>query len=149
MTVASIIQTFTSFIPGLRLIDGGDLLSMANQLMSAKSGIVAHSGGTQAAATPLIANFNSVDTVAADNDSVMLPPAIPGVDVNIYNNSAHTLAVFGVPSNPNSATGAGDTIAAHNSNAQQPTATGVTQATTLTATYVCYTAGQWKQTLSA
>jgi hypothetical protein len=42
-------------------------------------------------------------------------------------------------------TGVGDTIAAIANNTQQPTATGVTQATAVQTDYTCYVAGQWKQ----
>ena len=107
---------------------------------------MALAGGGQAGATLLVAALNRVDTVASGSDSVMLPQAIPGRQVTVYNNSANTLAVFGIPDNP--VTGAGDTIAARNSNTQQPTATGITIATTLASVFMCYTAGQWKEFLS-
>ena len=148
MNASTILGLFQSFIPGFRLIDGGDLAALAAQSFSSKAGLIALAGGGQAGATPLPAALNSVDTVASDSDSVMLPLALPGAVISVYNNSAHTLAVFGQPANPNNTASAGDTIAAHNSNAQQPTATGVTQATTLVATYVCYATGKWKQFLS-
>ncbi len=146
MALASISGLFTSFIQGFRLIDGGDLLAMVQQLFSNKTGIVALAGGGQVGATPLPASFNQVDTCVTNSDSVMLPLALPGAQIAVLNATGQTLAVFGQPNNP--ATGVGDTIASHNSNVQQPTATGVTQATTLAADYQCYKLGQWKQNLS-
>lgn len=145
MKLSAIQDLFKSFTPGRQLIDGSDLQQLSQQLFSYANGIVAHAGGTQAAATNLTAANNEVTVCASDNDSVALPPAIPGSTVYINNNTGHTLAVYGQASNEN--TGAGDTIAAHNSNTQQPTATGVTQATTVPGIYKCTTAGQWKQFL--
>lgn len=143
--LSSILQLFPSFQPGARLVDGGELQLLANQLFSSTTGIIAKSGGGQSLATPLTAMWNRVDTAGA-SDSVMLPQAIPGSEVVVYNNTANTLAVFGQPTNP--VTGVGDTIAAAANNTQQATATGVTQATAKVAKYECYQAGQWKQMLS-
>lgn len=145
--VSSILGLFPSFTPGARLVDGGELQQMANELFSTETGIVAGAGGTQALARPLIAAYNRVDTVASASDSVKLPQAIPGRRITITNNTATLLAIFGIPNNP--VTGAGDTIAASNSNTYQPTATGITLATTLTADFICFTAGQWKEFLTA
>lgn len=143
--VAQITDLFQSFIPGQRLVDGGDLQTMANLQFSAKSGIVAFAGGGQASATPLTAAVNSVDTVVTNNDSVMLPLAIPGRSVTIINNTGQTLAVFGQVTNPNVTNAPGDTIAASGSNTQQATATGVTQLTAVVGFYNCAIAGQWRQ----
>ena len=141
----SLIAQFTSFLPGPRLIDGSDLANLVNGQYSTATGLVAAAGGGQANALQLTAHYNKVVTVATTNDSVKLPLAIPGSEVWINNAGANTLAVFGASSNPNSATGAGDTISATNSVTQQPTTTGVTQATTKLCVYICTEAGQWKQ----
>lgn len=122
------------FAPGFALQDGSKLNAATGS--SWMAGIVAHSGGTQAAAFGLTAFLNEIDTVAADNDSVKLPPAEPGTEVIINNNGAHTLAVYGAGA---------DTIAAQGSTAQQPAATGVTQTTGVSTNYICTTPGQWKQ----
>lgn len=141
--LAAILDLFPSFQPGERLVNGGELQQQANLLFSAKTGITALAGGGQAGATVLGARFNRVDTCVTNSDSVMLPQAVPGRKCYVYNNTGQTLAVFGQAQNPN--TGVGDTVAAFNSNTQQPTATGVTQATTIERPYTCYVAGQWKQ----
>lgn len=144
---SSILQLFTSFQPGPRLIDGSDLQTQANFLFSAQTGIIAAARGGQANATPLQAAYNRIDTVATASDSVQLPQAIPGLQVTVKNNTATLLAIFGIPLNP--VTGVGDTIASSQSNTQQPTATGITLATTLTADFICFTAGQWQEVLTA
>lgn len=145
MTIlASVLAYFPSFQRGSRLVDGGDLLDMAQRIFGVTTGITALAGGGQDGATQLNLGINRVDTVASGSDSVMLPPAVPGTTVTIYNNSANTLAVFGQGANMGGAA-AGDTIAATNSNTQQATGTGVTQASTSVMDYVCMVAGEWKQ----
>lgn len=147
MKLASLLGLFPSFIPGSRLVDGGELLALANELFGAATGITAYAGGGQANATNLTKKYNEVTVCATNSDSVKLPLAIPGREIVIYNQSANTLAVFGKATNPN--TGVGDTIAAAASTAQAATGTGVTQATAIIARYSCIVAGKWKQSLSA
>ena len=134
------VLTQFQFQPGLALQDGNALQQLVNQEFGVLAGIVALAGGGQAGATQLNAAFNIVETVATASDSVMLPPANVGASCYVYNATAATLAIFGQ---------VGDTIATSQSNTQQATATGITQATTLTALYICFKAGQWKQFLTA
>jgi hypothetical protein len=144
---STVLGFFLSFIPGSRLVDGGELQTEANLLFSTASGLTAHSGGTQAPALPLTAAINEVSVVGAGNDSVMLPIALPGMRVIIINDTAATsMQVYGQTLNPN--TGVGDTIAAHNSQTQAATATGVAQAGATIAEYWCFAAGKWKQFLT-
>lgn len=145
MALSSLLARYLSFQAGSRLIDGGELSQFASSLQTATSGYTAYAGGGQTNATQLKLGFNIVETVASSSDSVKLPLAVPGSVCVVYNASATTLAVFGQASNPNSATNAGDTIAALADNTQQATATGVTQATATCVTYTCFKAGQWKQ----
>src|ERR1700743_476527 len=80
------------------LQDGRWLLGLASGLnRSYQNGITAHSGGTKAAAFQLPANVAQfeVDTVAADNDSVLLPAAKTGQSVAVFNNGGHILAIYG------------------------------------------------------
>lgn len=72
-----------------------DAITSTNQVGTA-SGITAHSGGGQTLATKLSqsAPLVQVDTVAADHDSVLLPPAIPGANFVVVNNGAHILDVY-------------------------------------------------------
>jgi hypothetical protein len=148
MTISSIVSLFQSFIPGKRLIDGSDLLTMAKLQFSYKSGIVALAGGGQAGATPLPAFINEVSTVVTNADSVMLPAGIPGLAVVVINDGASTLQVYGVPANPNNG-GTGDTIAPNTSVAQAATGTGVSQATVKASIYYCFAPGKWKQLTTA
>lgn len=148
MSLFALIDQFTSFIQGPRLVDGGECLTLAKMVCGSASGIVAHAGGGQASATPLSAALNEVDTCASDADSVMLPLAIPGATCFVNNNTAHSLQVFGNPSNPNNGA-VGDTIAPNNSTVQAATGIGVSQATAVPAWYICTKLGQWKQSISA
>lgn len=144
MPAPTIVALFQSFTAGKQLVDAGDLAALVNKLFSSATGLIATPGGTQAAALPLTATWNELDTVTTNSDSVMLPIALPGNFIYINNSTGQTLAVFGQLANSQNSN-AGDTIAAHNSNTQQATATGVTQLTTVPALYVCTTLGQWKQ----
>jgi hypothetical protein len=91
-------------------------------------GIVAHSGGGQAAATPLTARINHVGTVAAAGDSVALMPAKAGLMQTVIVQAANAPQVFG--------TGA-DTVNG------AAAATGISQAAGTTVTYHCPQAGLW------
>jgi len=142
-TIASVKYLFQSFIPGFRLVDGGELSQFVDLMTSVSTGITAHAGGGQTGATVLPSAFNSVDTCASDNDSTALPQAIPGKVVWVKNNTAHTLAVFGIVFNP--VTGVGDTIVPAGSNTAAATGTGVTQATAKIDAYICLVAGVWQQ----
>lgn len=147
MNIASYLQFFPSFIPGKRLIDGSDLLTLVNLEMKPVKGLTALAGGGQTGATLLTGAINEVATVASGNDSVMLPLAIPGVTVWVINDSsANSMQVFGQPSNPANG-GAGDTIAPANSVTQAATGTGVGHAATNLGVYVCFALGKWKQGL--
>lgn len=140
----SLIDQFSSFVAGLRLVDGGELLVLASYVTRARNGIIANAGGGQANATRLGHGVNSVDTVASGADSVMLPPAIPGAACRILNNTATAMQVFGVPSNLSNG-GAGDTIAIQGSGSYVATGTGVSHAANSIALYACSTLGQWKR----
>lgn len=140
----SLLAGFTSFQPGLRLIDGTDCYNDAYWQYSYATGITANPGTTQATGTKLTRAINEIATSVA-NGSIQLPVAVPGMQITVINETGQTLNVFGAPSNPLNANSAGDVIAANNSNTYQPTATGVTHANTTAFTYVCWIAGKWKQ----
>lgn len=153
--VSSILSLFTSFIPGSRLVDGGDLQTLAKLLFSTADGLTAHAGGGQANALPLTAALNNVTTVASGNDSVALPLAIPGQFVVLSNNAAaNSMQVYGNPTNPNNpspTTGApqSDVIIAHNSSSAAAAGTGVAHAASTMGIYACTKLGVWKQMLSS
>lgn len=81
--------------PGLQ--DGVWLNALSNgQNRSTVSGLVAHAGGTQAAALQIPAAIAMVGfgTVATTNDSAKLPFALAGTMIMVRNAGAQTLAVY-------------------------------------------------------
>lgn len=142
---ASVLQMLSSFVPGLRLIDGSDLQTQAKMLFQTVAGITALAGGGLTGAPVLGLGNNEVDTVATNNDSVALPPAVPGLTINVYNATGQTLAVFANGSNPNNAFTA-DTIIPSTTNVA---AASQTIATAKVAQFFCFKAGIWKILLSS
>ena len=122
------------FQSGFRLIDGDALNRQLGQTSSSETAIVATAGGGQANAYQLSAANNKVATVATTADSVKLPPAKAGLEVQIRNSGANSMQVFGVSP---------DTINA------VATGTGVAQAAGLSASYFCPADGEWFRILSA
>jgi hypothetical protein len=142
------LQLFSSFIPGSRSVDGGDCLQLAKQVNGYSNGIVALPGGASAGASPVLGlGWNEVDTVATNDDSVVLPPALPGAFVGLFNNGANTLTVFANTSNPNN-NDVADLIA---SSSQLNSAAGasITVASPKVALLVCMKIGLWKEFLTA
>ncbi len=99
-----------------------------------ETGITATAGGTKAAAYVLTKAINNVTVCATNADSVLLMPAKAGHQVFITNRGAASLQVFGAGT---------DTIN------DVATGTGVAQATTVSAMYVCPVDGKWYRILSA
>lgn len=145
--VANVQALFTSFVSGSRLVDGGDLSQMAAFLFNYNP--VTNSGGsasTQVAGTQLNYGINVV-AASVINGAYVLPDALPGGKVQVINNGASAVTVYGNPMNFNNA-GAGDTIAPASATAQTTaTSVGVAQAAARVADYVCFAPGQWKQNL--
>lgn len=97
------------------------------------AGLVAHAGGTRAAGLVVTAAVNQFATVATLNDSIVLPPAIPGVwpnGVTIINDGAAAATIY-------AAIGTSDTIDG------VAAATGVQLTNATRAVFYCATAGQW------
>jgi hypothetical protein len=80
--------------PGAWAVDAGYGSSGQLQTMLSLNGITAHAGGGQASATPLPAMLNRVTTVATIADSVLMPAAVPGLEIMIVNASANSMNVF-------------------------------------------------------
>lgn len=126
-----------TFQPGPRLIDGSDLnRAIAAGLSAYQDGLVAHSGGGAAAATPLLIGINRVVTVAAGADSLLMPQSTPGATVNIRNDGASSATIYANPvsSLPSAVL---DTL---NGTAG---ATGIALAAGATAELRCYAPGAW------
>lgn len=96
--------------------------------------VTALAGGGKTGATPLTAAINRIGTCATAADSVLLPPALKGIDVFLMNDGAASAQVFGQGT---------DTING------VATGTGVAQANAKSALYVCYADGAWVRLLSA
>lgn len=56
--------------------------------------ITAFAGGGQSSATALSSKFNSIDTVAADEDSVKLPTTLIGKKIYVFNNASKILSIY-------------------------------------------------------
>src|SRR5690349_7351802 len=92
------------------------------------TGITAHAGGGQSAATQLGNGINHVTTVATIADSVKLPPSVAGMIVYVINGATNSMQVYGT--SPDTINGVA-------------TGTGVALAGNTGATYVCPVAGKW------
>jgi O-acetylhomoserine/O-acetylserine sulfhydrylase-like pyridoxal-dependent enzyme len=80
------------------LQDGRWLLGVAaGNNRAYQNGITAHAGGTKAAAFQLPANVQlfEIDTVANAGDSVLMPAALQGQIIDIFNNGASNLDIYG------------------------------------------------------
>lgn len=128
---ANVIEIFTSFQPGFRLIDGGDLQQMANVLLSARDNI---DGGTgESDAYPLQTYISQV----VSGDSVQLPPGLPGRYLWVFNDSANPLQVYAMAPNP--LTGYADEVDGDIMFTQSPGSV---------VEYICYSTGLWKAFVS-
>lgn len=127
-----------TFPRGKALQDGDALNKLSQLLGSTQNNITAFAGGGKASATPITACKAQIQTCANDNDSVLLPPGYPGLEVKIMNSGAQSAQVFGYGN---------DTIN------DIATAVGVAQGAGLSAVYTCYNVvagvGIWGRVLSA
>lgn len=102
---------------------------------SVASGLTALSGGGQSGATPLTGSINVVSTVAADDDSVVLPATRPGLEIVVVNGQAvKKLNVYPA---------SGDAINAASAN------TALELAVSSKAMFVCAAGGHWYAIVSA
>lgn len=129
----------SAFISGLRLIDGEQLNNAIwGDRVSAAHGITATPGGGQANALLLPAAINRIAVVATAADSVMLPPATGGNQIQILNFGANSLQVFGNINTSDTINGTAGSIGiAQNNTTQQY------------ALYICARPGVWLRTVNA
>ena len=100
---------------------------------TAIDGITANAGGVQANATLLTGGMNRVPNVGGAGYSVALPASAPGMNILVTNaHASNSLNVF-----PNAGGTTTETINALSANAAFALGAGKS------ATFVCYTAGQW------
>lgn len=121
------IQRFKGKISAIQIF----LQSPAGQMFqSVQTGIVAHAGGGQANGVPLTAMACFIATVGSAGDSLLLPAAVPGMELSVINQSS---TVTG----PNVFPQPGQTINALSAN----TAIAVAPQTVLM--FYCGIAGAW------
>ena len=90
-------------------------------------------------------SYSEVTVIASTNDSVQLPPAIPGAYVLVNASGANTLRIYAGAA-PNISNGSAlDQIVAHGTVALTANGTAVTIASGHTSDFVCTTPGRWKQ----
>lgn len=114
--------------------DYGTLPALTNSTYAATTGLTAKAGGGQSGATPLTGNINRVTVCATLNDSALLPSAIVGRRVSVYNAGAAGLNVFPAT---------GESINSGSANA------AFAVASTKSAIFECVATGLWNATLSA
>ena len=100
----------------------------AFQTFSTQTGVVAHAGGGQGAATQITAMQVQVSTVATTADSVKLPASQPGLEIVLVNNGANSMNVF--PATGEQINGGGANVAA-------------AQAAAAVTFYMCFVTGSW------
>lgn len=74
--------------------DFGTLPALTTSPFSVATGITAKPGGGQSGATPLTGNINRLTTTATAGDSALLPPAVVGRKVSVYNAGAASANIF-------------------------------------------------------
>lgn len=139
----SLLASFVSFVPGLRLIDGQDLENLASYTLGAKAGLVALAGGGAPGATALVYGQNEVATCATNADSTLLPLALPGATVVLINDGVGSCRTYPAQSNPSNGDAA-DTIAPHNTSVYGASADTAAAGVSV---FHCAVLGKWKQTL--
>ena len=123
---------------GYRLVDAGELYQLLNTLFGVQSGVTA-AGSTAATATRCTGGVIDVTTGGAGT-GIMLPPALPGKRVVVFNETATAVIVYGLTGRVN------DTITPNTSSTP---AASVSVAANGSAEFVCGKANNWKEMLSA
>lgn len=103
------------------------------QTVLTTDGITANATGTQATATALVAQLNRVSTAAASGASVKLPSSAAGLIINVINDGASVIQVFG--------SGASETI--------DGTTAGAQITALRRAQFFCSSAGTWQSAASS
>lgn len=114
--------------------DFGTQPALTNNPFSTTTGLVAKAGGGQSGATPLTGNINRLITTATAGDSALLPPAVPGRRVSVFNAGVASANIF-----PQT----GESIGTGAANA------AFAIATAKGALFDCVAAGVWNVNLSA
>ena len=141
------VQSVQGLIPpqdlqaGEGLKDGGTIAVLLYPQTS-KSGLTALAGGGATNATQLGIGKSEIDTVATAADSVLLPLALAGASVEVFNATATSLTAWPQQANPANAASAADTIV----NLAGATVASLAVAGNAVTTFRCFKAGTWKST---
>jgi len=117
--------------------------SAAFPTYAAQDNITAHAGGGQANAVPITSSQARITTVGTAADSVVLPPAIAGMEIAVLNDAAANACNVFPASQAQGGVSGGDSIdngaqnAAKSLTAQNQTGTGPT-------IFYCFTTGKWR-----
>jgi hypothetical protein len=123
---------YSCFTTGLWYTEGlANGFSSGFQTFSSVDNIIAHAGGGQGSATPLTAMQNLLGTVASGGDSVILPSAKVGMQLDVVNKTATSANVFPAT---------GETINGQAANTAVAVAGGAQGSVTV---FFCGTAGAW------
>lgn len=122
------VSAATTVTAGTKVIATTEVTAGTFVVGSAASGITAQAGGTKAAATVLAKQFNQISTCATADDSVLLPAALAGRTVYVFNDGAAAARIFGAGTDTIDGVG---------------TATGVPLTNAERAVFVCFTDGAW------
>ena len=86
---------YTCYSPGAWFANGlGTGYAGSYETTSITTAITAHAGGLQTSAVPLTSMMNVVSVCASTNDSVLLPVAVPGMQIILINNGVSACAVY-------------------------------------------------------
>lgn len=124
---------FRRYIASRQLIAGDDMNAINDAFYSFQP--LTALGTTQADAALVNASNLEVLAGSANNAGIKLPPAYPGAEILVLNNSANTTKVYGTGTDTVQTTGT--TYAA--------AATGVTMATLVSAKFRCIKKGFWQR----
>ena len=84
-----------TLVPGPQNVPGAALQLNDFLLEMVQDGITALAGGGQTGATQIAGQTARISTVATAGDSVMLPQAIPGLELLLINKGANAMQVYG------------------------------------------------------
>lgn len=79
--------------PGFRLVEAGEVYTLFNSIYSVQAGIPAR-GTTQLTGFKLTAAINNINHSSGTDNSVVLPPGLPGKQIIVYNNTLNNINVF-------------------------------------------------------
>lgn len=136
MPLPSVTDLFQRFIPSRQLLPGSWANAVVDSVYSYQS--LTPTGANQAAAAPINAANVEIPSGAAAA-GILLPPARPGISIDVLNNSANTQNIY--PSGTDRIQNAGTGYAAAGA--------AVTAATGTSYTFICIKAGFWQRTVTA